>query len=241
MEARAPHLCEQPSPPNWQPPLFTFRPDRLPSLPAIADPLLHEQALRHISAIPEMDHQDPLIREGADLRSNRRLEWEGDSALSWLVSRELARQFPTATSGDLSVRSGTRNGSRGAADPLLHSLSAKGSSRIARFRISLGRMASAACSSTRRIWDPTDPPLYTRRSWRTPSRRILELRRPFALLKERCAISRLSFNACWIPPASRDWSKQRRAFGHIDYSLTTPFHSVRSQLDSPPYAQNEAC
>ncbi|BGO97063.1 putative ribonuclease III [Rhodotorula toruloides ATCC 204091] len=102
MEARAPHLCEQPSPPNWQPPLFTFRPDRLPSLPAIADSLLHEQALRHISAIPEMHHQDPLIREGADWRSNRRLEWEGDSALSWLVSRELARQFPTATSGDLS-------------------------------------------------------------------------------------------------------------------------------------------
>ncbi|KAK4330841.1 RNase III domain-containing protein [Rhodotorula toruloides] len=67
------------------------------------DETLFAHALRHNSCFPESNDPDPVVREAADLRSNRRLEWEGDTVLCWFASVELARQFPIATSGDLSV------------------------------------------------------------------------------------------------------------------------------------------
>jgi hypothetical protein len=105
MGTRIPSRCETPPPAYWEPPILAFRSDRLPALPAVDDPGLLEWALRHKSAFPDANDDDPHVREAADLRSNRRLEWEGDTVLSWLVSFELARQFPNATAGDLSVRS----------------------------------------------------------------------------------------------------------------------------------------
>ncbi|BGP36048.1 hypothetical protein JCM10296v2_007900 [Rhodotorula toruloides] len=103
MSLRVLRRCEDPPPANWDPPILAFRRDRPPALPAVDDQTLFAHALRHKSSIPKSNDPDPVVREAADLRSNRRLEWEGDTVLRWFASVELARQFPIATSGDLSA------------------------------------------------------------------------------------------------------------------------------------------
>lgn len=94
-----------PPPPEWCAPYLVFRSDRLPPLSPVLDRTTLELALTHKSAlpIPEVSDLDPHVREQTDLRSNRRLEWEGDAMFTGLVTEELVERFPSFNVGVLSV------------------------------------------------------------------------------------------------------------------------------------------
>lgn len=92
-----------PPPPEWCAPYLVFRSDRLPPLPPVVEEATLELALTHKSALPilKVSDLDPHVRERTDLRSNRRLEWEGDALFTGLVTEELVARFPSFNVGDL--------------------------------------------------------------------------------------------------------------------------------------------
>lgn len=93
----------QAPPASWRPPSLPFVPAALPPLPPIPDATIAVRARTHKGSVTQADGNKRDSRH-AELASNEILEWKGDAALHWLISTHLSAVLPTATSGELSVR-----------------------------------------------------------------------------------------------------------------------------------------
>ncbi|GAA5895839.1 hypothetical protein JCM5296_006680 [Sporobolomyces johnsonii] len=96
-----PIVSSPPPPEGWQPPPLDLEPSALPPLPPVNSRKLAHLARTHKSSGLDRMHGTHSDNYLAELGSNRRLEWEGDACLHWLVSLKLATLLENASSGDL--------------------------------------------------------------------------------------------------------------------------------------------